>query len=80
MTIQPKSTPEQDWEWILCGLFPKGALAVLDADIERLTEQIRQTQVELSHTHLVRRRLLSGKCAVDENGCLTYSPDNPLAQ
>lgn len=76
---QDNPTPEQDWEWLLEGLSPAEGTAAVKAHIDRLQKQVNKLQITLTHDHAVRKSIENGDWPVDEDGCLTYSPDNPLA-
>jgi hypothetical protein len=78
MAIQPDPTPKHDMEWLLSGLLPGAAEAVLDADIARLERHIRKLQVNLAQVHRFRKDLVNGDWPKDDDGFLTQSADNPL--
>lgn len=78
MTIQPNPTPKQEYEWLLAGLLPKGAIAVVENEIDRLEDQIRKTQLKLAYCRTVVRDIKNDNWPKDNDGFLTQSPDNPL--
>lgn len=73
-------TPNQGWEWILDGLLPKAAGLVVEHDIARLEKQVRAAQIELAAARQVLKKIDEDEWPKDENGFLTYSPDNPLSK
>jgi hypothetical protein len=75
-----ETTPEQHYEALLYGLIPRAAEAVVRADIARQVEQIRRAQVKLSNTHKVLKDIKNDNWPKDDNGFLTLSSDNPLAE
>jgi hypothetical protein len=79
MTLKREFTPEWAWEWLLESLHPKKAAAVVESDIARLEKQIRFAQIELTVSRSVLKKINQDEWPKDENGCLTYSPNHPLA-
>lgn len=80
MALKRETTPEWDWEWLLESLHPKKAAAVVESDIARLEKTIRFAQIELTVSRSILKKINQDEWPKDENGFLTYSPDNPLAE
>lgn len=78
MAIQPDPTPEQEWEWLLEGLLPLGAVAVVEADIDRYRRQVERLQVKMAEAYAVRKKIQDGEWPTNDEGFLTYSSGNPL--
>jgi len=79
MTSRRDPTPAEDYEWLLSGLRPEAAVAVLEHDIKRLEHQVSKLQTKLAHAHVALKRARADEYPKDDDGLITLAPNNPLA-
>jgi hypothetical protein len=72
-------TPQEEYEWLLHGLTPGAALAVLDHEIQRQTQVVVKQTQKLHEAQAAYEKLKNNEFPRDSNGLITLSENNPLA-